>query len=109
MALFNVRLGWWLGNPGPEGTPTYRHEVPRRAPSWSTTWATTEDKAYVYLSDGGHFENLGIYEMVRRRCRLIVVSDAGRDPASPSRTSATRCARSRSTRRADPFPRPRED
>jgi len=28
-----------------------------------------------------HFENLGLYEMVRRRCRLIVISDAGRDPA----------------------------
>ena len=33
----------------------------------------------VYLSDGGHFENLEIYEMVRRRCRFIVVSDAGCD------------------------------
>ena len=36
---------------------------------------------YVYLSDGGHFENLGLYEMIRRRCRCIVVSDAGCDPA----------------------------
>ena len=35
---------------------------------------------YVYLSDGGHFENLGLYEMVLRRCRCIVVSDAGCDP-----------------------------
>lgn len=34
---------------------------------------------FVYLSDGGHFENLGIYELVRRRCRLIVVVDAGAD------------------------------
>jgi len=25
-------------------------------------------------------ENLGLYEMVRRRCRFIVISDAGRDP-----------------------------
>jgi hypothetical protein len=33
----------------------------------------------VYLSDGGHFENLGLYEMVARRCRWIVVSDAGCD------------------------------
>src|SRR5205085_2030350 len=35
---------------------------------------------YVYLSDGGHFENLGLYEMIRRRSRCIVVSDAGCDP-----------------------------
>ena len=32
------------------------------------------------LSDGGHFENLGLYEMVLRRCHYIVVSDAGEDP-----------------------------
>ena len=36
----------------------------------------------VYLSDGGHFENLGLYEMVRRRCRFIVVSDPGCDPGA---------------------------
>jgi hypothetical protein len=34
---------------------------------------------FVYLSDGGHFENLGIYELVRRRCACIVVIDAGED------------------------------
>ena len=31
------------------------------------------------LSDGGHFENLGLYEMVLRRCKLILVIDAGQD------------------------------
>src|SRR3984885_14619570 len=41
---------------------------------------TTDNRPYVYLSDGGHFENLGLYEMVRRRCRTIVVVDAGADP-----------------------------
>ena len=34
----------------------------------------------MYLSDGGHYENLGLYEMVARRCHVIVVSDAGCDP-----------------------------
>ena len=34
------------------------------------------------LSDGGHFDNLGLYEMVLRRCRFIFVSDAGCDPES---------------------------
>jgi hypothetical protein len=46
-------------------------------------WAfglTGDDSPYVYLSDGGHFEDLGIYEMVRRRCRWILVSDADADP-----------------------------
>lgn len=41
---------------------------------------TNDEKPYVYLSDGGHFDNLGLYEMIRRRCQLIVVSDAGCDP-----------------------------
>ncbi len=40
---------------------------------------TTDDKKWVYLSDGGHFENLGVYELVRRRCRLIIACDAGQD------------------------------
>ena len=40
----------------------------------------SDQSEYVYLSDGGHFENLGIYEMVRRRCRFIVVLDGGCDP-----------------------------
>ena len=43
-------------------------------------WPDHRPNRYVYLSDGGHFENLGLYEMVRRRCRLIVVIDAGCDP-----------------------------
>ena len=38
-----------------------------------------EQKRYIYLSDGGHFENLGPYEMVLRRYRYILVSDAGCD------------------------------
>jgi hypothetical protein len=42
--------------------------------------ATDDQGKDIYLSDGGHFENLGLYEMVRRRCRYIVISDAGADP-----------------------------
>jgi hypothetical protein len=41
---------------------------------------TSDDNEYVYLSDGGHFENLGLYEMVRRRCHCVVVVDATFDP-----------------------------
>jgi len=41
---------------------------------------TDDEGLFVYLSDGGHFENLGIYEMLRRRCRTIVAVDAGADP-----------------------------
>ena len=82
LALFNVRLGWWLGNPGNEGEKTYRDEGPATAikPLVEETFGlTTDDRPYVYLSDGGHFENLGLYEMVRRRCRFIIAVDAGCD------------------------------
>lgn len=85
LTLFNVRLGWWLGNPGPAGDKhkAYRREGPRFSvlPLLLEAFGqTTDDRPYVYLSDGGHFENLGLYEMVRRRCRMIVVIDAGCDP-----------------------------
>jgi hypothetical protein len=33
-----------------------------------------------YLSDGGHFENTGCYELIRRRVPFIICSDAGQDP-----------------------------
>src|SRR5438067_2304393 len=43
------------------------------------TGGASDRSWYVNLSDGGHFENLGLYELVRRRCRYIIVSDAGQD------------------------------
>ena len=42
---------------------------------------TTGRSKFVNLSDGGHFDNLGLYELVRRRCRLIIVCDAEEDAA----------------------------
>ncbi|HJT19284.1 MAG TPA: patatin-like phospholipase family protein [Nitrospira sp.] len=84
LAFFNVRLGWWLGNPGPAGAQTFDRSCPRIAvrPLLAETFGLTDAaNPYVYLSDGGHFENLGLYEMVLRRCRYIVVSDASCDTA----------------------------
>ena len=83
MTLFNARLGCWLGNPGPAGEKTWQNEGPTSAIASFVREAfglTGDSNPYVYLSDGGHFENLGLYEMVRRRCRYIVVSDGGCDP-----------------------------
>jgi hypothetical protein len=82
MTLFNARLGWWLGNPGPAGDDTFHDSSPKSAlrPLLDEMLGSTDDtNEYVYLSDGGHFENLGLYEMVLRRNRFIVVSDAGCD------------------------------
>jgi hypothetical protein len=83
LSLFNVRLGWWLGNPR-MGPKIYRREGPLlsiRPALDELAGRTTDTGRYIYLSDGGHFENLGLYEMVRRRCHFILVSDAGSDPA----------------------------
>jgi hypothetical protein len=82
LAFFNVRLGWWLGNPGPAGRKTFDRSCPRIAvrPMLAETFGLTDAKnPYIYLSDGGHFENLGLYEMVLRRCHYIVVSDGSCD------------------------------
>ncbi|HEU4683838.1 MAG TPA: patatin-like phospholipase family protein [Nitrospira sp.] len=84
LAFFNVRLGWWMGNPGPAGDNTFDCSCPRIAvrPLLAEMFGLTDAcNPYVYLSDGGHFENLGLYEMVLRRCRYIVVSDASCDTA----------------------------
>lgn len=83
MTLFNIRLGWWQPNPGKVGRKTWG----KREPTWGLRTLlsealarSTEKNPYVYLSDGGHFDNLGLYEMVRRRCDKIVVVDASCDP-----------------------------
>jgi hypothetical protein len=80
MALFDVRLGWWMGN------PRYPKKWRSTGPALGLGYLLSEvlaqsdqQKGYVYLSDGGHFENLGVYELIKRRCRLIVAGDADCD------------------------------
>ncbi|HST20446.1 MAG TPA: M24 family metallopeptidase, partial [Blastocatellia bacterium] len=87
LTLFNARLGWWLGNPGKPGRKTYYRSGPFFSirPLLAEAFGLTDDKnKYVYLSDGGHFENLAFYEMVLRRCHSIVVSDGGGAEIVPS-------------------------
>jgi hypothetical protein len=82
MALFNARLGWWLPNPGAAGENIYGKNSPRysvRPLLFESFGRTTDDKPWIYLSDGGHFENLGLYEMVMRRCKTIIVVDGSAD------------------------------
>ncbi|WP_457599274.1 hypothetical protein [Hydrogenimonas sp.] len=81
MSLLNARLGYWIENPR-------RREGADRI-GWSYYLCIfkelfgsglNEKETYIHLADGGHFENLGLYELIRRRCRYIIVSDAGKDP-----------------------------
>jgi len=82
MSIFNVRLGAWLGNTNAKGDKTYRRPGPRLAlkPLFFEMLGLTNARcSHVNLSDGGHFDNLGLYEVVLRRCRHVLVSDAGND------------------------------
>lgn len=81
LTLANARLGLWFGNPA--SAKTWRRSEPPlgiEPIGREMLGLTTDHNPYVYLSDGGHYENLGLWEMVARRCRFIVVSDAGCDP-----------------------------
>jgi hypothetical protein len=90
MTLFNVRLGYWIQNPKSSSTQNKKY-ISRFTRFVQPMWywyllreilgrGMNEKSWFVRLSDGGHFENLGLYELVRRRCKLIIVSDASRDP-----------------------------
>src|SRR5207248_2469336 len=81
LTVFNARLGAWLGNPA--------HPTAWKSPGptfgfwhlFRELFGLSDDRGqHVYLSDGGHFANLGVYELVRRRCQYVVACDAGADP-----------------------------
>lgn len=89
MGLLNLRLGYWARNP-----KLVRGESDSKA---SRLWVKPnllypgifesfgryklhENARFSLLTDGGHFENLGLYELVRRRLKLIIVCDATADP-----------------------------
>ena len=79
LTLFNVRLGWWMGNPRQD---TWQDADPRNGLLYLLRDLFGRSQAtdpYVCLSDGGHFDNMGIYELVRRRCRYIVLCDGEED------------------------------
>lgn len=84
LTVFNVRLGHWCPNTAAHAIKpgAIRRESPAIGGEYllkELFSLTNDDNAFVYLSDGGHFENLGVYELVRRRCRYIMAVDAGQD------------------------------
>jgi hypothetical protein len=80
MTLLNLRLGYWAPSPGGE------HWESRQTRLWPLHTLreflsqTNDLSSYCYLTDGGHFDNLGIYSLVERGCRYIVAVDAVADP-----------------------------
>lgn len=91
MGMLNLRLGYWFDNPnggdgsglGSKAMKLLGHwRANPLSPGLAETFARkslNEHEAHVLLTDGGHFENLGLYELVRRRLPLIVVCDATAD------------------------------
>lgn len=79
LTIFNVRLGWWMANPRDDRDWKGAKPNALRLLLSELLGQTNARNSAVYLSDGGHFENLGVYELVRRRCRFIVACDSGQD------------------------------
>jgi len=97
--LFNIRLGYWW-NSGqtphrkkqfllrfiPEKQSWYRLILKSLFPvqvqlfdEWTARFKGTIERHW-HLSDGGHFENLAAYELVRRKVPIMVIIDAEADP-----------------------------
>ncbi|NQV24623.1 MAG: patatin-like phospholipase family protein [Rhodopirellula sp.] len=83
--LANLRLGQWLPNPN-HGTflPTKSRKLVARTPvtPMRLLWRlfqTAESRPFLFVTDGGHHENLGIGPLLKRRCRFILAIDGGED------------------------------
>jgi len=88
LTIFNFRLGLWIRNPRHK---QFRLKRLRKNDNPSSPWfglfyliaelfgMVNDAAAFVYLTDGGHFENMGLYELVRRHCMTIVICDAEQD------------------------------
>ena len=79
LTLLNIRLGYWIRRPG-KGGP--------KAPGFMCLIremfgiCMSEEDDWFNLSDGGHIENMGVYELLRRRCKFIISVDGEADPES---------------------------
>jgi hypothetical protein len=78
MTIFNLRLGSWISNPK-YGAPHRMMNYLKPGLCSLLCFGYDENGHHLELTDGGHFENLGLYELVRRRVGTIIVADAGVD------------------------------
>jgi hypothetical protein len=79
----NAHLGVWLAN------PRLASDRRRFIRQWSFApldalremlHTNTEEDPRVFVSDGGHDDNLGLAALIERGCRLVVAVDASADP-----------------------------
>jgi hypothetical protein len=108
LALLNIRLGYWLVNPRavkvtdpsklliPKALATDANVGRNRLWSYFSKYyllseirgQLSEMSSHIYVTDGGHIENLGFYQLLKRGCRAIIVVDAEADPALTFRALA---------------------
>lgn len=81
MAIFNLRMGYWTVNPNPEYQSNQKANPNYLNPGFGEVFKNelNERGSFIQLSDGGHFENLAMYELIRRHCKLIICCDAEQD------------------------------
>lgn len=83
MGLMNIRLGYWAPHPHQSKSWMSRllyGKVPGALSAMSEWFGQYSLKGkFINLSDGGHFDNIGVYELLRRRCKYIIVADAEAD------------------------------
>jgi hypothetical protein len=79
LAMLNLRLGTWLTHPAHVGR---RRGVRLHGLRFyrELFGISSADGPEIHLSDGGHFENSAVYELIRRQCRYIIAADCGADP-----------------------------
>lgn len=84
MTWLNIRTGYWMRQPqNPETYSKFQRRISAPGPSYLIREACNQMRPnddYLNLSDGGHVENLGIYELLRRRCKFIIAIDGECDP-----------------------------
>ncbi|NVB40389.1 patatin-like phospholipase family protein [Pseudenhygromyxa sp. WMMC2535] len=78
ITLFNVRMGYWLrARPGSLG----RIQAPGMLCLLDELRGSVDERSlFQNISDGGHLENLGVYELLRRQCRFVIAVDGEADP-----------------------------
>jgi hypothetical protein len=86
--MFNVRLGYWWDSgvlPSKRKRKKLGHVMSQFFPvqmylldEFTARYHGTARRHW-YLSDGGHFENMGAYELIRRRMPKIIIFDGEQD------------------------------
>ncbi len=94
MALANIRLGVWVRNPRYlRATGVYPRPRPQHL-LFEILGRSPVDGKYLYVTDGGHYENLGLVELLRRGCTEIYCFDASGGDGNEALGDAIALARS---------------